>query len=889
MKMKLTLLLASIVSVVLNANQTFNIVEGSFTWLEAKADAESRGGRLAVLDTQQMRDAANTYLQSLGTWPVLWIGGTDEVVEGDWKWINGQDVDNPPWGDNEPGGSGEDYLAIWHSGAALSQPLLWSDWPGGIDSSLGGYTGAYLLETTPLSFTLNGGGTEYSVSDCESTATGSLDIPSTYNGLPVTSIGENAFNGCTSLSSITIPNSVTIIGRMAFYGCTSLTSLNISDNVNTIEFFTFYNCASLTSINISENLTSIDPSAFYRCSSLNEITVSPQNSAYTSLDNSLYNKTLTTLIRSRSDVTEISLPSTVTTIEMDAYGGCLELVSITIPDTITTIGIFAFGYCSNLRSVTIPDSITIIDKGVFEYCASLTSFNIPDGVTIIDSQAFQYCTSLNSITIPDSVTNIGGNAFLNCSDLNYIRCEATTAPTIGPDWWTGSMDGAFGGVAAQSISVPLGSAQSYLNAGDGSTYDGLTVLTYVLTFALNAGGTEYSVTDCNIDASDSLDIPSTYRGLPVTSIGGSAFSDCSSLTSITIPDSVTSIGISAFYRCSSLTSITIGDGVTSIGISAFDSCSSLTSITIPSSVTSIGSDAFASCTSLASVKFEGDAPNSADQAFDNIQASYIIVEGSKAESYGGDGATYSGLTVVDTSKVATAANLYTKSAYDTIVAERDARPTQAAYDAVVAERDAKLTLDEVKDLRAGSTMITVENETATLSMEIEKSSDLTNWTFDKTTTVDIPIEDGVGTQFFRFKMADPDTTVTVTVGEDTIAGRPIGVFYFNGVEKAVLEFEKGTKYTFIQNDSSNATYGSIHHPLMFSTGDDGEHNDHGHYMSGVVFKLDGVTVNMAGYVSGFVAAIDRRIEWTVASDAPSTLHYWCHFHTGQGAAMTVTD
>ena len=76
---------------------------------------------------------------------------------------------------------------------------------------------------------------------------------------------------------------------------------------------------------------------------------------------------------------------------------------------------------------------------------------------------------------------------------------------------------------------------------------------------------------------------------------------------------------------------------------------------------------------------------------------------------------------------------------------------------------------------------------------------------------------------------------------------------------------------------------------MFSTGDDGEHNDHGHYMSGVVFKLDGVTVNMAGYVSGFVAAIDRRIEWTVASDAPSTLHYWCHFHTGQGAAMSVTD
>ena len=186
-------------------------------------------------------------------------------------------------------------------------------------------------------------------------------------------------------------------------------------------------------------------------------------------------------------------------------------------------------------------------------------------------------------------------------------------------------------------------------------------------------------------------------------------------------------------------------------------------------------------------------------------------------------------------------------------------------------------------------MIEVENGTATLSMDIEKSSDLSNWTFDRTTTVDIPIEDGIDTKFFRFKMADPDTTVTVTVSEDTIAGRPIGVFYFNGVEKAVLEFEKDTTYTFIQNDSSNATYASIHHPLMFSTGNDGEHNDHGHYMSGIVYKLDGVIKTMAEYVNEFVDASDRRIEWTVPSNAPATLYYWCHFHTGQGAAMTVTD
>ena len=138
-------------------------------------------------------------------------------------------------------------------------------------------------------------------------------------------------------------------------------------------------------------------------------------------------------------------------------------------------------------------------------------------------------------------------------------------------------------------------------------------------------------------------------------------------------------------------------------------------------------------------------------------------------------------------------------------------------------------------------------------------------------------------------MADPITTVTVTVGEDTIAGRPIGVFYFNGLEKAVLEFEKGTKYTFIQNDSSNATYASIHHPLMFSTGDDGEHNSNGHYMSGVVFKLDGVTKTMAQYVSGFNAATVRQVVWTISADAPALLYYWCHHHTGQGNSFAVSN
>jgi len=219
-----------------------------------------------------------------------------------------------------------------------------------------------------------------------------------------------------------------------------------------------------------------------------------------------------------------------------------------------------------------------------------------------------------------------------------------------------------------------------------------------LTFTLNGDGTVYSVTDCLESASGSLDIPSIYNDLPVTSIGDNAFRNCPSLISITIPDSVTSIGRYAFYYCTSLTSITIPDSVTSIGLGAFNFCTSLTSITIPDSVTSIHLGTFYG-TGVTSLSFSSPLLEAAE-------------------------------------------------------AERDARPTQTAYDAVLAERDAKYSLEEIVDLRAGSTILEVAEGQATLSMEVEQSDDLEIWTSGGTTDLQIPVDANSDTKFFRFKMTE---------------------------------------------------------------------------------------------------------------------------------------
>ncbi len=388
-------------------------------------------------------------------------------------------------------------------------------------------------------------------------------------------VSSYAFSGCSSLTSIKIPDSVTSIGEGAFYGCSSLTSIKIPDSVTSIGGSAFYGCSSLTEITLPFVGSSLSATGYQSVFGFifgfttrnNSASISGATLQYSEYNSGEYTYYHYYIPSSLKKVTIIS-----GSIGANAFYGCSGLTSVKIGDSVASIGSSAFNGCSSLTSVVIPDSVTSIGGSAFRGCSSLTEVNylgaIDEWAEIkfsnydsnplyyakqlkingevvtevnlttaikVSSYAFSDCSGLTSVIIGDGVTSIGSDAFYNCSSLTSVKI-GDSVTSIG---W--------------------------------SAFDGCSSLTSVV-------------------------IPDS-----VTSIGEGAFYGCSSLTSVVIPDSVTSIGSYAFYNCNSLTSIVIPDSVTSIGYSAFENCSSLTSIVIPDSVTSIDDLAFNGCSKLVEV------------------------------------------------------------------------------------------------------------------------------------------------------------------------------------------------------------------------------------------------------------------------------------------------
>ena len=332
---------------------------------------------------------------------------------------------------------------------------------------------------------------------------GDIVIPSSINyeakTYSVTSIGSSAFEYCSGLTSVTIPNSVTSIGNYAFHGCNGLTSLTIPESVTSIRYQAFYGCSSLTSVTIPEGVTRIGDLAFRDCTSL----------------------------------TSVTIPNSVTSIGSQAFWGCSGLTSVTIPNSVTFIGSSAFSGCSGLTSVTIPNSVTSIEQYTFYNCSGLTSVNIPESVTSIGSSAFYGTKWFNDQ--PDGVVYAGNHAYRYKGTM-----PENTSITI-KDGTKSICVGAFQNcISLTSVSIPNSVTSIGYNAFSGCS--GLTSVT-IPNSVTSIGSSAFS----GCSGLTSVVIPNS-----VTSIGESTFSGCSGLTSVVIPSSVTKIDSEAFQGCTGL-------------------------------------------------------------------------------------------------------------------------------------------------------------------------------------------------------------------------------------------------------------------------------------------------------------------------------------------------
>lgn len=506
-----------------------------------------------------------------------------------------------------------------------------------------------------ITYRLINDGTEYVV-DKMGSASGNIEIFSTYNGKPVTAISDLAFSGVAAsrLTGIIIGPNVTSIGAEAFRGCSRMANIVLPENLISIGARAFQNCFALVDIVIPDSVTSVGERAFQNCRGLESIKISDN---MTDLPNYL-------------------------------FSDCTILKNVTIGKKVTSIGSFTFSNCASLSSQVIPDNVTNINSYAF-YGSGLESIELPAGMTYINAFAFNRCQKLSSIKIPDTITHIGQEAF----SATAIWDNSQTDVVYADNWAVGCKNAQIKEITLKNDTVGIGNyafkslkdlasitiPDSLLHMGFG-VFDetelwekGGTGETDWIVYADKwAIGCKYPyVTEESIKTREAATLKNDTVGLGpaifygciflnsinfpsgLKTIGDYAFFGCgnledmslpsglkiigdyafaemralvdidsetgaisySGLKSITIPSGIKSIGDYAFYGCYLLEGITIPSGVTNIGNGVFSACIGLKSVSIPNSITSIGDNAFQSCYELESITIPSGVTSIGSGAF----------------------------------------------------------------------------------------------------------------------------------------------------------------------------------------------------------------------------------------------------------------------------------
>ena len=392
------------------------------------------------------------------------------------------------------------------------------------------------------------------------------------DGVP--KIGDEIFENCVSLTTVSVGGSVRSIGRRAFYGCTALSNLTLNDGLDTIESSAFNGCVKLTDITIPDSVRVIDGSAFIDCTALTKATLG---------------KNLTTIgddaFAKCTALTDISLPASVTKVGASAFAGCTSLESISIYDSCTTGNFPPLYNCPKLNKAVVRHAEKNTEgwSGKFFCRSAVKEIVIEEGVTSIPKEAFEYCKNLTTVTIPSTVENIGPRAFSSCEKL--------TAVTL-PKKLRELGDSAFNECTALSSLKMNDSQLSVLHESVFSKCSALTAVTLPAGI-ISIGANAFS--NCT-----KLDIETLPPNLQT--IGEKAFSS-SGLKNVILSDTVASIGERAFYCCETLKTVSIGKGAVTVGKEAFYNCTALDSLTISESdaVKTLEDGAFGGCELLSAV------------------------------------------------------------------------------------------------------------------------------------------------------------------------------------------------------------------------------------------------------------------------------------------------